>query len=529
MNTNYSMDFPYASQRMPVFAKNAVATSQPLAAQAGLDMLCNGGNAVDAALATAIALTVVEPTSNGIGSDAFAIVWDGKHLHGINGSGRSPAAWSPKRFRHHKIMPLLGWDAVTIPGAVNVWSTLSHRFGRLPFTELFAPAIHYAEKGFLVSPTVALQWSEAEQLYKDFPDFVRVFLPSGKAPCAGELFSCPDQARTLEKIAITKGESFYRGEIAERITAHALATGGLMTAEDLSEHKSEWVDTLCQEYHGVQLHEIPPNGQGLAALIALGVLRHRDIRNYPLDSADSIHLQVEAMKIAFADAHRHIADPSSMKVDTQALLDEFYLAKRAGEIRMDIALFPKSSIPMEKGTVFLTAADEKGMMVSFIQSNFMGFGSGIVIPGMGISLQNRGSAFSLEEGHPNQVDGGKRPYHTIIPAFVMKNNHPVMSFGVMGAHMQPQGHVQMIIRIFDYGLNPQTASDAPRWYVSEDFRLALEEGIDPHIVKDLKKRGHKIIDNSPSNMFGGAQLIFKMKEGYCAASDHRKDGQAVGF
>ena len=525
----FSMDFPYASQRMPVFAKNVVATSQPLAAQAGLNMLRKGGNAVDAALTAAITLTVVEPTHNGIGSDAFAIVWDGKRLSGINGSGRSPKAWSPEQFSGHKTMPSLGWDAVTVPGAVDAWAKLSESFGKVPFSELFEPAIRYAEKGFLVSPMIAGAWSFAQQLYKDFPDFAEVFLPGGQAPVAGQLFSCPQQARTLEEIAATKGESFYRGELAERIAAHAESTGGVLTIDDLAEHTSEWVDTISQEYHGIHLHEIPPNGQGLAALIALGILRHLDIRNYPMDSAESIHLQVEAMKIAFAEAHRHIADPTSMVVDPQALLDEAFLAERAKEIRMERAASPRSSVPVTGGTVYLTAADEEGMMVSFIQSPFMSFGSGIVVPGTGICLQSRGSGFTLEEGHPNRVAGGKRPFHTIIPGFVTRNNHPVMSFGVMGAIMQPQGHVQMITRIFDYGMNPQAASDAPRWHVYDDFRLSLETGFDPRVVEDLKDRGHTLVPDAPPFLFGGAQLIMKTELGFCAASDHRKDGQAIGF
>jgi gamma-glutamyltranspeptidase/glutathione hydrolase len=267
----------------------------------------------------------------------------------------------------------------------------------------------------------------------------------------------------------------------------------------------------------------------LAALMALGLLGHFELENCAVDSADSIHLQVEAMKIAFAECHRHIADPVTMKVDPNVLLDEGFLLRRAGEIRMDRAMSPRFSMLGEKGTVFLTAADRGGMMVSFIQSNFMGFGSGIVIPGTGICLQNRGSGFTLEEGHPNCVDGGKRPYHTIVPAFVTKGDRPMMSFGVMGGHMQPQGHVQMIVRIFDYGMNPQAASDAPRWHLCEDFSLALEPGFDPEVVKDLEDRGHRILERPPSVLFGGAQLISRLDDGYCAASDHRKDGQAVGF
>lgn len=526
---DFSWNFPYASQRMPLFAKNVVATSQPLAAQTGLKMLQNGGNAVDAALAAAIALTVVEPTSNGLGSDAFAIVWDGNHLHGLNGSGRSPKSWSFEKFAGRPSMPQLGWDTVTVPGAVSVWSTLSERFGNLPFAELFEPAIHYAKNGFAVSPITAGRWADAQQLYKDFPDFATVFLPQGRAPHVGQRFYCPQQARTLEEIAASQGESFYRGKLAERIATYAASSGGDLSVEDLAEHHTDWVTPISIDYHGIELHEIPPNGQGLAALIALGLLRHLNIRNYAVDSADSVHLQIEAMKIAFAEAHRHIADPASMEINPQDLLADAFLEQRAKEIRPDKAQFPEACMPVENGTVYLTAADNNGMMVSFIQSNYMGFGSGMVDPQTAISFQNRGCAFALAKNHPNRVAGGKRPFHTIIPGFITQNNTPVMSFGVMGAHMQPQGHVQMVLRIFDYGQNPQTASDAPRWHVAADHTVALEKGFDKSVVDELKNRGHTVTTDVPASLFGGAQLIAKMADGYCAASDHRKDGQAVGF
>lgn len=529
VDMDFSWEFPYVSQRMPVFAKNIVATSQPLAAQAGLKMLHNGGNAVDAALAAAITLTVVEPTSNGLGSDAFAILWDGNQLHGINGSGRSPKARSFKKFAGRTSMPLRGWDTVTVPGAVSVWSTLSERFGRLPFADLFEPAIHYAENGFGVSPIAAKKWSEAQQHFKDYPDFAKVFLPRGRAPHIGERFFCPPQARTLEEIAASRGESFYRGKLAERIATYAASSGGDLSVEDLAEHRTDWVTPISIDYHGIELHEIPPNGQGLAALIALGLLRHLDIRNYPVDSADSVHLQIEAMKIAFAEAHRHVADPASMEIDPYDLLEDGFLEQRANKIRLDEAHFPGAFMPIEKGTVYLTTADDSGMMVSFIQSNYMGFGSGIVDPQTGISFQNRGTAFSLEKNHPNCIAGGKRPFHTIIPGFITRNNTPLMSFGVMGAHMQPQGHIQMVQRIFDYGQNPQTASDAPRWHVGTDHVVALEKGFDKRVADELHRRGHKIATQVPTSTFGGAQLIAKITDGYCAASDHRKDGQAVGY
>lgn len=522
--------FPYPSQRMPILARNVVATSQPLAAQAGLQMLFQGGNAVDAALAAAITLTVVEPTSNGIGSDAFAILWDGSELHGLNASGRSPGALTPERFRGQDRVPLRGWDAVTVPGAVSAWVELSERFGKLPFDKLFEPAIHYARGGFLVSPVTAAAWERAPEMFSDFPEFVRGFLPNGRAPKAGEVFEYEDQARTLERIAETRGEAFYRGDLAQRMAAHARESGALLTEADLAEHRVDWVGTLSQEYHGVELHEIPPNGQGLAALLALGILEHHPVEDYSVDSADWLHVQIEAMKLAFADAHRYVSDPATMDVEASALLDKAYLAERAKEIDMKRAKDPDHGVPKRGGTVYLTAADAGGMMVSFIQSNYYGFGSGVVVPGTGISLQNRGAGFTLEAGHPNEVGGGKRPFHTIIPGFLTRNGQPLTSFGVMGGPMQPQGHVQMVLRLHDSEQNPQTASDAPRWRVAEGLEVRVEPGFRSEVVDDLRSRGHHISeDDSAFGGFGGAQLIQRVEGGYVVGSDHRKDGQAVGF
>lgn len=526
---SFSAELPYPSRRPPVFAENVVATSQPLATQAGIEMLRSGGNAVDAALAAAIALTVVEPTGNGIGSDAFALIWDGRKLHGLNGSGKSPAAWSLRQFRHYENMPLTGWDTVTVPGVVHAWCELSERFGVLDFEKLFEPAIRYAVKGFLVTPVIASLWSEARQKYRQFHEFEKVFLPAGKSPIAGEKFVCPAQADTLRQIAASKGQAFYQGEIAEKIAACAAHGGGVLTVEDLGAHQSEWVNPIQITYREIDLHELPPNGQGLAALIALGLLRHHDIGRYPPDSTDSIHLQVETMKFAFAEAWRNISDPATMKIDPVSLLDDAFLKKRAAEIRLDRAGRPRATAPKENGTVYVTAADQNDIMVSYIQSNYMGFGSGIVVPETGISLQNRGTGFSLQKGHPNQVGGRKRPYHTIIPAFVTRQGQPVLSFGVMGGIMQPQGHVQMVTRIFDYGFNPQAASDALRWCLTDDFQLALESGFDLKVAGELRDRGHRIIVDPAPKTFGGAQLIAKLKDGYCAASDHRKDGMAAGF
>ncbi len=525
---NLSWDFPYASRRSPVFANNVVATSHPLAAQAGLQALHDGGNAVDAALAAAITLTVVEPTSNGLGSDAFAIVWDGSQLHGLNASGCSPKAWSAQRFKGLSEMPQTGWNTVTVPGAASAWTTLHEKFGKRPFEDLFKAAIRYAHDGYIMSPIIHNQWIEAQQELGHMPDFARDFLPRGHAPKVGEAFSLPAQAVTLEKIAATRGEAFYRGELADRIVAHSDANDGVMSADDLGQHQSEWVDCVANDYRDIRVHEIPPNGQGITALITLGLLRHLNIEQYPVDTADSVHLQMEAMKIAFAEAYRHVAEPSAMQVTCEQLLDDAYLAERAKEIDIKKAQFPESKLLGDKGTTYLTTADASGMMVSYIQSNYAGFGSGIVVPETGISMQNRGSGFVLKAGHPNCVAGGKRPFHTIIPAFVTRDGAPLMSYGVMGGNMQAQGHVQMVLRIFDYGQNPQTASDAPRWYVHNDFTVGLEQGFALDVVNDLKERGHNIVAN-PEFGFGGAQLIYKLDDGYCAASDHRKDGQAVGF
>ena len=526
----FSWNFPYPSQRMPVIAENVVATSQPLAAQAGLRMLLKGGNAVDAALAAAIVLTVVEPTSNGIGSDAFALIWDGEQLHGLNGSGRSPAAWSPEYFGKYEEYPTLGWDTVTVPGAVSAWCALSERFGRLPFESLFEPAIFYAQQGYGVSPITARSWQRAQRKYQKFPEFAKTFLPAGRAPRAGERFRCAAMARTLREIAETRGESFYKGRLAEAIVQHAKTTGGMLSTEDLAQHQADWVAPLSYDFLGYTLHEIPPNGQGIAALMMLGILAHTDIADYPVDSADSLHVQIEAMKLAFADVHRHVADPAWMHIDAHALLDPEYLRQRAKSIDMQQARFPTYGMPQDKGTVYLTTADASGMMVSFIQSNYMGFGSGIVIPDTGISLQNRGCGFCLEPGHPNQVAGAKRPYHTIIPGFVTKDGQAVMSFGVMGGHMQPQGHAQMMIRIFKDGQNPQAANDAPRWHLFRDFQVGVEPGFDPDVLNELAARGHKIVSECAEGLFGGAQMICKLDgDLYAAASDPRKDGQAVGF
>jgi len=372
--------FPYPSQRMPVLADNAVATSQPLAGAAGLMMLARGGNAVDAALATAIALTVVEPCMNGIGGDAFVQIWDGQRMHALNASGRAPEAATAERYAHLDAMPARGWDSVTVPGAVSAWRAVWEKFGSLPFEDLFEPALRYAREGYIVSPTVHRQWQAQIDDLLPQPGFREAFAPNGRAPLPGERFICPGQAETLEKIACTKGEAFYRGELAAAIAAHARATGGLITEADLATHTADWVDPLSVSYRDIELMEIGPNGQGIGALMALGMLRHFDLPAMKPDSAEAQHLQIEAMKLAFADVYRYVAEPGKMEVTAAQLLDPAYLAQRAKLIDMKRAQDFGAGNPVKGGTIYLTAADESGMMVSFIQSNYMGFGSGCVEP-----------------------------------------------------------------------------------------------------------------------------------------------------
>jgi len=524
-----SWDFPYPSKRMPVLARNVVATSQPLAAQAGLEMLRCGGNAVDAALAAAVALTVVEPTSNAIGSDAFALLWDGRTLHGLNASGRSPEAWTPERFAGLDAVPLRGWDAVTVPGAVSAWWAMSSRFGILPFESLFEPAIFYAREGFHVSPVTARAWSRTERIFAEFPEFAETFLPGGRAPRPGERFSAPAMAETLEKIAGTRGAAFYNGPLAEKITAQSTAQGGALTLQDLQSHECAWVAPLSVPFRGVHLHELPPNGAGIAALISLGILEHVDLSGLDPDSPQALHLQIEAVKLGLRDAREHVADPASMSVDPLDLIRPDRLEAMAGDILPDRASDPGPGLQPGGGTVYLASADERGMMVSYIQSNYFGFGSGVVVKGTGISLQNRGCGFTLEEGHPNRVAGGKRPFHTIIPGFVTQDGKPLVSFGVMGGPMQPQGHVQLMVRLFAFGQNPQAASDAPRWFKGEDGVVLLETGTPEHTAAGLESRGHEVMRDAPRERFGGAQIIQRLEDGYCAASDPRKDGAAVGY
>lgn len=527
--------FPYPSQRSPVMGRRgAVATSHPLAAQVGLRVLQEGGNAIDAAVATAAALAVLEPTGNGIGGDAFALVWDGQRLHGLNASGRAPRALTPAVFARQGLaeVPKDGWLPVTVPGAVSAWVALTRRFGSMPLARLLEPAARYAEEGHPIPPVIAGYWRAAAQRFAQWDDWRQTFLPWGRPPEPGELFACPDQARTLRLIGESDGEAFYRGELARAMARYAEQTGGFLTEEDLAAHQPEWVSPIRTTYRGFDVWEIPPNGQGLVALLALNILEDTELPSLPHLSAAQLHLIIEALKLAFADARRYIADPSAAPVPTAALLSKAYAAERRTLIARDAALAEAApGVPRDGDTVYLCTADSQGRMVSYIQSNYMGFGSGVVVPGTGIALHNRGAGFTLEEGHPNQVAPGKRPYHTIIPAFLSRNGVPLAAFGVMGGDMQPQGHVQVVIGIVDYALNPQAALDAPRVRVAGGADVHVEAALPADTVRQLLRLGHRVRMEADGGLFGGGQMIWRDPDtgAYIAGSEPRKDGQAVAW
>lgn len=517
-----------------VGSRGAVATSQPLAAQAGMAMLQAGGNAVDAALAMAIALTVVEPTSNGIGSDAFALVWDEDGLHGLNASGRAPALATLDAYRAAGLdrVPDYGWPAVTVPGAVSSWVALSERFGRLPFEQLFEPAIDMAANGFAVSPVVAKFWGRAVKTYTrqmqgaEFAGWAPTFAPSGRGPTAAEVAWLPDHAATLRTIAGSRGRAFYEGELAERIDAFSQATGGYLRGGDLATHRPQWVEPISTSYRGYDVWEIPPNGQGISALAALNILEGFDLTADSLDDELAWHRQIEAMKLAFADAAAYVADPDVVDVPARGMIDKAYAATRRAMIG-ETAIDPVAGQPPRGGTVYLCAADSSGLMISFIQSNYLGFGSGVVVPGTGISLQNRGANFSLDAAHPNALAPGKRPYHTIIPGFLSRDGKAVGPFGVMGGFMQPQGHVQVVLRTVDQGLHPQAVLDAPRWRWEQGRTVWIESRTPASIVEGLRARGHDIVLVDEPAAFGRGQIIWRDGAALVAGSESRADGQAL--
>ena len=527
---------PYSSQRMPVYARNGmVCTSQPLAAQAGLAVLRKGGNAIDAAIATAAALTVLEPTSNGIGGDAFALVWTGGKLHGLNASGPAPAAISVEALQKAGVteIPKHGFIPVTVPGAPSAWAELSARFGKLPLTEVLAPAIAYAENGYPVSPTLGKNWQAgfrnfSQALQGDqFKGWFDTFAPEGRAPAIGELWRSPGHANTLRLIAETKAEAFYRGELADQIDQFSRQYGGYIRKEDLAAYKPEWVDPISVNYRGYDVWEIPPNGHGIVALMALNIVKGWEFNER--DTVETYHRQIEALKLAFADGHKYIADPRSMNVTVSDLLSEGYAEERRRLIGRE-ALMPMAGEPPKGGTVYLSTADGEGNMVSFIQSNYMGFGSGLVVPGTGIGLHNRGHNFVLDPAHANCLAPGKKPYHTIIPGFLTKGAQAVGPFGVMGGFMQPQGHMQVVMNTVDFHLNPQQALDAPRWQWMEGKTIEVEHATGQHIVEALARRGHAMKWALGTGGFGRGQIIWRQENGVLVGgTESRTDGQVAAW
>ncbi|MBT9282634.1 MAG: gamma-glutamyltransferase family protein [Hydrogenibacillus schlegelii] len=528
--------YPYPSRRTVVYARRGmVATSQPLAAQAGLRMLLQGGNAVDAAVATAAALTVLEPTSNGIGGDAFALVWHEGRLYGLNASGPAPGRLTPEALRKagYGAMPETGWAPVTVPGAPAAWAALSARFGRLPFSKLLEPAIEYAEAGFPVSPVVAEHWARAVEAYRRrlegplFRPWFETFAPAGRAPAAGEVVRFPDHARTLQAIAETQAEAFYRGSIAEAIDRFSRETGGFLRGEDLAAFRPEWVEPIRVSYRGIDVWELPPNGQGLVTLLALRLLDGLALPGR--EDVETVHRAIEALKLAFSDGLARIADPRVADVPVAALLSDAYVRKRRRAIG-DRALDPAPGRLPAGGTVYLAAADGDGTMVSFIQSNYMGFGSGLVVPGTGIALHNRGLGFCLEPDHPNVLAPGKRPYHTIIPGFLAVGDRPLGPFGVMGGFMQPQGHLQVVMHLVDFALNPQAALDAPRWRWVEGRTVEFEEGFPPAVVHALERRGHDVRWAVGPAAFGRGEIILRQPDGVLVgAAEPRADGAVAAW
>lgn len=526
---------PYPIKRNATYARNGmVATSQPLAAQAGIDIMKKGGNAIDAAIATAACLTVVEPTSNGIGGDAFALVWTKGKLHGLNASGKSPASISIDAVKEagHSSIPRYGWVPVTVPGVPAAWAELSERFGKLSFEEVLKPAIDYAEGGFPVSATLSRYWQRAFRNFskqlkgEEFSEWFSTFAPNGRAPQAGEIWSSPNHAKTLRSLAETKSGSFYTGEIADEIDAFSKKHGGFITKEDLAANKPEWVDPIRVNYRGYDVWEIPPNGQGIVGLQALNMLKGYEFKEK--ESVDTYHKQIEAMKLAFADGLAYVTDPEKMTYTVDQILDEAYAAKRR-ELIKESAEEREAGDLAKGGTIYLCTADNEGNMVSFIQSNYMGFGSGLVVPGLGITLQNRGHDFSLDPNHENALAGGKKTYHTIIPGFLTKGSEAVGPFGVMGGYMQPQGHVQVIMNTIDFGLNPQAALDAPRWKWEKGNTVEVEHRFFHHIADQLTERGHDIHYNVEPNNFGRGQIIWRHPESgvLIGGSESRTDGSVA--
>jgi gamma-glutamyltranspeptidase/glutathione hydrolase len=540
-------DDPFASRSEVIAPHGMAATSQPLATQIALDILKAGGSAVDAAIAANAALGLMEPTGCGIGGDLFAIVWDGtaKRLHGLNASGRSPRALSLEYFREQGLerIPERGPLPVSVPGAVDGWFELHARFGRLPMEELLAPAIAYARNGFPVTEVIAWHWARNAKILQGYPGFAEVFMPAGKAPAKGEVFRNPRLADTYRKIAEGGRDAFYRGEIAATIERYLSENGGFLSAADLADHKSEWVEPLSSGYRGYEVWELPPNGQGIAALQMLNILEDYDIAAMRFGSADYLHVLVETKKLVYADRARYYTDPQFEDVPVDWLLSADYAAQRRGLIDMRRAAdaVEAGAAPIEHGdTIYLAVADREGNMVSLIQSNFSGMGSGMTPPGLGFILQNRGELFSLDPVHANVYAPGKRPFHTIIPAFVTRAGEPWLAFGVMGGAMQPQGHVQVLVNMIDFGMNLQQAGDAPRIrhvgsaqptgeHAAGGGEIWMESGFDAAVIAELQRRGHRT--DIRGQAYGGYQAIARDRDNgvWVGASESRKDGHAAGY
>jgi len=532
-----AIDQPYQLSRYSVTAKNGmVCSSSALASSAGLEILKKGGNAVDAAIATAAVLTVVEPVSNGLGGDAFAIVWMKEKLHGLNASGYSPKELTIDKLESlgYKEMPKHGWIPVTVPGQPKAWSELSKKFGELSLKEVLEPAIRYAEEGYPVSAVVSYLWnkyvtrdSKEFNNKPEFNEWFKTFTKNGEPYLFGEVVKFPNHAKTLRLIAETNSDAFYKGEIADKIIEQSNRDGGFISKDDLKEYEVEWVEPISINYKGYDVFEIPPNGQGIVALMALNILKNFDFNDR--DCVDTVHKQFEAIKMAFQDAYKNVTDAKYMTVDYDYFLSDEYGKKRSNEI----GKFAKCPEPIEtpkSGTVYLCAADCDGNMISYIQSNYMSFGSGIVIEDYGIALQNRGYDFSLDRNHINALKPRKKSFHTIIPGFLMKDGKPIGPFGVMGGYMQPQGHVQVIMNLIDFNLNPQMCLDAPRWQWKNNLYFDVEPDYPKEVISELRKRGHEIFEAENKYSFGRGEMIIKLSNKvYIGACESRTDGSVACY
>jgi gamma-glutamyltranspeptidase/glutathione hydrolase len=547
----YSQDRPvgktFATRSETIARHGMAATSQPLATQTALAILKKGGNAVDAAIAANAVLGLTEPTGSGIGGDLFAMVWIARDqkLYGLNASGRSPLSLSMEYFRKHNIshIPPYGPLPVTVPGCVDGWFELHGKFGKISMKEILNPAIQYAREGFPVSEVIANSWQENVDVLKDYPNFSEIFTINGHAPRKGEIFKNPCLANTLEKIAEGGRDVFYKGDVARVIAEFMKKMNGFLTYRDLASHHSQWVEPVSTNYRGFDIWELPPNSQGIAVLQMLNILEGYDLKSMRYGSADYLHLLIEAKKLAYEDRARYYADPDFQKIPLDILISKEYAAKRRALIDPDTAakFYEAGDLSLEKGeTVYLTVADEEGNMVSLIQSNYQGMGSGMVPDELGFVLQDRGELFSLQDGHPNMYEPGKRPFHTIIPGFVTQDGEALLSFGVMGGSMQPQGHVQVLINMIDFGMNLQEAGDAPRirhsgssqpygGVMTDGGWVNMESGFDYETIRELERRGHRI--RFQTGGYGGYQAIMRDQENrvYYGASESRKDGQAAGY